>query len=98
MKRRQTPAGRPESARNEARDREDPDPAVTDEPESTDEDSSGIRLNKFLAQNGVASRRGADTLIAKGQVQVDGRVVTELGTRIDPATSRVEVGGVVLQP
>jgi len=57
-----------------------------------------VRLNKFLAERGVASRRKCDELIAGGQVSVDGEVVTELGVRIDPATARVEVGGVVLKP
>ena len=56
----------------------------------------GIRLNKFLAQHGVASRRGADALIAGGKVTVDGAIVTELGVRIDPARAKVEVDGVVL--
>ncbi len=58
----------------------------------------GVRLNKFLARHGIASRRGADALIARGQVMVDGKVVTELGTRIEPGRERVEVDGVVLQP
>jgi 23S rRNA pseudouridine2605 synthase len=57
-----------------------------------------VRLNKFLAERGVASRRKCDELIAGGQVSVDGEVMTELGVRIDPATARVEVGGVVLKP
>jgi 23S rRNA pseudouridine2605 synthase len=41
----------------------------------------------------VASRRAAEALIVAGRVSVDGKVVTELGTRADPATSRVEVDG-----
>jgi 23S rRNA pseudouridine2605 synthase len=41
-----------------------------------------VRLNRFLARAGVASRREADTLIADGRVTVDGEVVTELGTRV----------------
>ena len=92
MKRRQTPAGRPES------DGDGPELVDPEDAFESDADAGGVRLNKFLAQNGITSRRGADVLIAKGQVQVDGRIVTELGTRIDPLRSRVEVGGVVLQP
>jgi 23S rRNA pseudouridine2605 synthase len=56
-----------------------------------------IRLNKFLAQNGVASRRQADQMILEGQVMVDGEIVKELGRRIDPDHHRVEVDGVVLR-
>ena len=57
-----------------------------------------IRLNKYLALNGIASRRKADQLITEGEVMVDGEIVTELGTRIDPVSQRVEVDGVVLRP
>lgn len=99
MKRKKTPAGRPESARHRTRPELDSDaePELA-ELDGLDHDSEeGIRLNKFLAQNGVASRRGADELIAKGKVMVDGKVVTELGTRIHPETSRVEVDGEVLR-
>ncbi len=60
--------------------------------------SAPVRLNKFLAERGVASRRRCDELIAGGKVSVDGRLVTELGTRIDPRSARVEVGGELLEP
>src|SRR5438445_5111413 len=50
------------------------------------------RLNKFLAHAGVASRRQCDALIAAGRVAVDGDVVRELGTQIDPASQQVTVG------
>ena len=62
------------------------------------DDSGRIRLNRYLALNGIASRRAADALIADGEVMVDDEIVTELGTRIDPETQRVEVDGVVLRP
>lgn len=52
-----------------------------------------IRLQRFLAQAGVASRRHAEELITEGRVKVNGRVVTELGTKIDPAADKVVVGG-----
>ena len=42
------------------------------------------RLQKFLAEAGVASRRKAEELITAGKVQVNGKTVTELGTKIDP--------------
>ena len=44
-----------------------------------------IRLNKFIADAGIASRRKADELIAEGRVKVDGKAVTELGTKITKA-------------
>ena len=55
--------------------------------------SSLIRLNKFLADHGVASRRKADEMIDEGRVQVNGRKVYELGIKIDPETDSVKVGG-----
>src|SRR5579859_1760855 len=52
-----------------------------------------VRLQKVLARAGVASRRAAEEWIVSGKVRVDGRVVTELGTKVDPRESRVEVDG-----
>lgn len=51
-----------------------------------------IRLNRYLAQAGVGSRREADELIAAGAVTVNGKVVTELGTKVHP-TDKVHFGG-----
>ncbi len=56
-----------------------------------------MRLQKFLAHAGVASRRRAEELIAAGGVRVNGRVVRELGTSV-AAGDRVEVGGRVVAP
>lgn len=50
-----------------------------------------MRLNKWIADRGIASRRAADRLIADGRVTVNGRRITELGTKIDPDADRVEV-------
>lgn len=52
-----------------------------------------IRLQKFLADAGVASRRAAERMILEGLVTVNGRVVTELGTKVDEQTARVTVDG-----
>jgi len=52
-----------------------------------------IRLNKFLASAGIASRRKADELILSGSVTVNGQRVTTLGSRIDQSRDKVYVGG-----
>ena len=53
----------------------------------------GVRLQKVLSQAGIASRRVAEKMITDGRVEVDGRVVTGLGTRVDPDVSVVRVDG-----
>ncbi|MBU0727727.1 rRNA pseudouridine synthase [Patescibacteria group bacterium] len=50
-----------------------------------------VRLNKHIASLGIASRREADVLIENGEVKVNGKVVTEMGTKVDPDTDMVEV-------
>ncbi len=50
-----------------------------------------IRLNKFIAESGVASRRRADSYITQGKVTVNGKKVFELGTQVDPQVDRVMV-------
>jgi 23S rRNA pseudouridine2605 synthase len=55
--------------------------------------AEGIRLQKVLSQAGIASRRAAEQMIVDGRVEVDGHVVTELGTRVDPRASVVRVDG-----
>ena len=52
-----------------------------------------IRLNKFLAQAGVASRREVDKMIAEGRIEVNGQVVQVLGYKIDDEKDRVDVEG-----
>lgn len=53
----------------------------------------GIRLQKVLSQAGIASRRVAERMIRDGRIEVDGRIVTELGTRVDPDTAEIKVDG-----
>lgn len=55
------------------------------------------RLQKYLANNGVASRRKCEELILQGKIKVDGRVVTELGTKIDPEINEVEFEGKIIK-
>ena len=54
---------------------------------------SRIRLNKFLSNAGICSRREADELIRQGLVEVNGKIITELGVRIDPEKDTVKYGG-----
>lgn len=56
--------------------------------------AEGVRLQKVLAQAGVASRRVAEEMIADGRVEVDGEIVTEQGRRVDPNVAVVRVDGV----
>lgn len=58
--------------------------------------SEKIRLNRYIASSGICSRRDADSLITKGVVQVNGKVVTELGTQVMPDDT-VKVNGKVIK-
>ncbi|MFL6062906.1 MAG: pseudouridine synthase [Marmoricola sp.] len=65
----------------------------------SDLDEDGlIRLQKLLATSGVASRRKCEELMLAGEVEVDGEVVTRLGTKVDPATAVIRVSGKRLPP
>ncbi len=55
--------------------------------------SENIRLNKLIADNGLASRRQADRMIEEGQVIVNGKKVFELGIRVNPAKDRIVING-----
>ena len=48
-----------------------------------------IRLQKFLASNGIASRRKCEELISEGKITVNGKVVTQLGTKVNPDTDQI---------
>lgn len=58
----------------------------------------GIRLQKVLANAGVASRRTCEILIAEGRVEVNGRPVLEPGTRVDPERDTIRVDGSRIPP
>ena len=57
-----------------------------------------IRLQKFLSSAGVCSRRKGEEFIVAGKVTVNGKTITELGTKIDPARDQVEVEGQAVRP
>ena len=57
------------------------------------DDSNSIRLLMLLAQAGFGSRRKCEDMITEGRVEVDGELVTELGTRVDPHKQQVRVDG-----
>ncbi len=57
-----------------------------------------VRLQRYLAQSGVASRRKSEVLIEEGHVKVNGKRVTVLGTKINPASDRVSVNGQPVHP
>jgi len=52
-----------------------------------------MRIQKFLSRAGVGSRRRAESLVEKGRVEINGVVITELGTKVDPDRDRVTVDG-----
>ena len=60
-------------------------------------DADGIRLQKVLAQAGVASRRVCEALISEGRVSVDGKVIIEPGIRVQPDEVTIHVDGVRIQ-
>ena len=64
----------------------------------SDSDDGLVRLQKLLAQSGVASRRKCEELMLAGEVEVDGEIVTRLGTKVDPTTAVIRVSGRRLPP
>jgi 23S rRNA pseudouridine2605 synthase len=60
-------------------------------------DDGLIRLNRFIANSGICSRRKADEIITSGVVSVNGETVTELGTKVNPAVDQVRYNGELLK-
>src|SRR5580658_903755 len=56
-----------------------------------------VRLQKFLAEAGIASRRASELVITSGRVTVNGEVVTQLGVKVEPVRDRVAVDGRVVK-
>src|SRR6266487_634434 len=57
-----------------------------------------VRLQKFLAEAGVASRRASEDIVLAGRVMVNGQIVRTLGTKVQPGHDRVEVDGQPVKP
>ena len=55
------------------------------------------RLQKIIARAGIASRRKAEELMTQGQVRVNGKIITELGTKADPERDHIRVQGKMLR-
>jgi 23S rRNA pseudouridine2605 synthase len=68
------------------------------DPDAESREYQGERLQRVLAQRGVASRRAAEQMITAGRVQVNGRAITELGTRVNPNRDEIRVDGRILHP
>lgn len=62
------------------------------------EETEGTRLQKVLAAAGIASRRASEILIDEGRVEVNGKVVTEQGRRVNPETDQIRVDGSRIPP
>jgi 23S rRNA pseudouridine2605 synthase len=60
-------------------------------------ESETIRLNRYIANSGICSRRKADELIAAGVVSVNGEVVSELGAKVNPSTDQIRYNGELLK-
>ncbi len=56
-------------------------------------EQAGVRLQRVLANAGLASRRACEVMISEGRVEVNGEVVTEQGRRVDPDTDVIRVDG-----
>lgn len=57
-----------------------------------------VRLNKYIADCGIASRRQADQMIAEGSFQVNGRTTYELGVQVDPTVDKITLNGKAIKP
>lgn len=66
-------------------------------PAKTQSDEGGIRLNKYIANSGICSRREADTYIKIGSATVNGKVITEMGFKVQPG-DEVRFDGAVISP
>lgn len=68
------------------------------EQEEAQREKTDMRLNKYLAHAGIASRRKSDEIIKEGRVTVNGEVITAMGHRVQPKEDEVRLDGKVIEP
>jgi len=68
------------------------------DPTAMPKNKTEMRLNRFVAQSGICSRRDADALISAGRVQVNGKVITEMGFQVHTMRDKVQFDGKNIQP
>ena len=88
---------RPVVKLNNPKQSDSPSPEKKAQKKAVKVSKPGIRLNKYISNSGVCSRRDADALITSGQITVNGKVVTELGTRVQ-LTDDVQFNNQKLNP
>jgi 23S rRNA pseudouridine2605 synthase len=66
-------------------------------PRENVEDDGSIRLQKVMAAAGIGSRRHCEEMILAGRVEIDGKAVRQLGTKVDPSTAKIRVDGELLK-
>lgn len=81
-----------------AKETEKPVPAVPEDEKAERPAGKVERLQKILASAGIASRRKAEEFILQGRVQVNGQIVSELGSKADPARDHIRVDGKLIRP
>ena len=84
-------------ARGERTERDDSNTVMRGRKAPIPKDDGLIRLNRYIANSGICSRRKADELIAAGVVSVNGEAVSELGHKIDPAKDEIRYNGELLK-
>jgi 23S rRNA pseudouridine2605 synthase len=80
------------------RDTDKPAIVATDEKKAERPSGKVERLQKILASAGIASRRKAEEFILQGRVQVNGQIVSELGSKADPVNDHIRVDGKLIRP
>ena len=75
-----------------------PDRSVKSKFAPVPDSTATMRLNRYIAQSGVCSRREADVMIGAGVVTVNNKVITELGHKVDPTKDLVRVEGDTIRP
>ncbi|MHA4893238.1 pseudouridine synthase [Pedobacter sp. PWIIR3] len=95
FRKRETEGGRP--VYQDRGERVENKPTIRNRKSAPVKDDGLIRLNRYIANSGICSRRKADELIAAGVVSVNGEVVSELGQKVDPYKDEIRYNGELLK-